>query len=357
MRGGEKVVEALCEIFPHADIYTLVVNPAVISASLRQHHITPSFIQKIPGAVRHYQALLPLYPMALEQFDLSGYDLVISSESGPAKGVLTRPETCHICYCHTPMRYLWDMYHDYRRDCGRLKQLAMVPLAHYLRQWDLASAARVDYFVANSNHVARRIAKHYRREATVVHPPVAVEDFICAEMTEDYYLMVGQLVSYKRPDLAVEAFTQSGRKLVVIGEGPELKRLKKNAGPNVSFLGRQPFSVIREHYARCQAFIFPGEEDFGITPVEAQAAGRPVIAFRRGGALETVMENQTGLFFDEPTAASLNAAVDRFESNADDFDPARIREHSLSFSRKRFQREMETVIEDCVRKHFEKFRS
>ncbi|BCR04675.1 glycosyl transferase [Desulfuromonas versatilis] len=356
MRGGEKVLEALCEIFPQADVYSLVVDPDSISDKITSHNIRSSFVQKIPGALKHYQSLLPLYPIALEQFDLSGYDLVISSESGPAKGVLTRPETCHICYCHTPMRYLWDMYHDYRRDTGWLKRLAMVPLAHYLRQWDLASASRVDYFVANSRHVARRISKHYRRNSEVIHPPVATGEFGLADEQGDFYLMVGQLVKYKRPDLAVEAFSRLGKPLVVIGEGEELGRLKGLAGPSVKFLGRQPFSVIKDHYARCRAFIFPGEEDFGITPVEAQASGRPVIAFARGGALETVVDGETGFFFAEPTVESLNEAILKFETLADSFDPRRIREHSLAFDKSVFNEKIRSFIDARVAEHFEKFR-
>lgn len=356
MRGGEKVVEALCDMYPDADIYTLVVDPAGLSDTLRQHRITPSFVQKIPGAVRHYQALLPLYPMALEQFDLSAYDLVISSESGPAKGVLTRPETCHICYCHTPMRYLWDMYHEYRHGAGWLKRLAMPPLTHYLRQWDLASASRVDYFVANSQHVARRIGKHYRRSAEVIHPPVATDTFSVAERTEDYYLYLGQLVAYKRPDLAVAACTRLGRRLVVIGEGEELARLKRLAGPTVTFLGRQPFDVIQQHYAACRAFIFPGEEDFGITPVEAQASGRPVIAYARGGALETVVEGRTGVFFSSPELDSLCRAIETFEANQATFDPEVIRGHSLQYSRERFKAEMSQLIATKTAEHFGRFR-
>ncbi|WP_432821215.1 glycosyltransferase [Trichloromonas sp.] len=356
MRGGEKVVEALCDLYPQADIFSLVVDFDAISDKLKAQTIVPSFVQRIPGARKYYQNFLPIYPMALEQFDLSGYDLVLSSESGPAKGVLTRPETCHICYCHTPMRYLWDMYHDYRRDCGWLKRLAMVPLAHYLRQWDLASAARVDYFVANSRHVSQRIDKHYRRSSEVIHPPVDTGSFTVASEQGDFYLMVGQLVKYKRPDLAVEAFSRLGKPLVIIGEGEELGRLKKLAGPSVQLLGRQPFSVIQDHYSRCRAFVFPGEEDFGITPVEAQAAGRPVLAYGRGGALETVIDGKTGVFFAEPTVDSLVEAVIRYERMAESFDPLVIREHSLAFDRSVFNAKIKSFIDARVAEHFERFR-
>ncbi len=355
MRGGEKVVEALGELYPDADIFTLVVDPEGMSEGILRHRIVPSFVQKIPGAVKHYQSLLPLFPTALEQFDLSGYDLVISSESGPAKGVLTRPETCHICYCHTPMRYLWDMYHEYKNASGPVKKLLMPLLTHYLRQWDQLSANRVDYFIANSSHVARRIAKHYRREAEVIHPPVDTGDFSIAPKTGDFYLMVGQLVRYKRPEIAVKAFSGTGRPLVVIGEGEELASLKRMAGSNVKFFGRQPFEVIQEHYARCRAFIFPGEEDFGITPVEAQASGRPVIAYGKGGALETVVEGQTGVFFREPTADSLNTALERFEAMENGFDPEAIRVHSLTFDRGRFLEQMKVFIEGKLMEHRKAF--
>lgn len=357
MRGGEKVLEDLCNLFPQADIFTLVVDPSSISEKLRQHRITSSFVQKIPGVKRHYQALLPLYPLALEQFDLSGYDLVISSESGPAKGVLTRPETCHICYCHTPMRYLWDMYHDYLKGAGPVKKLLMPWLCHYLRQWDQASANRVDYFVANSKHVAKRITKHYRRDADVIHPPVEADAFSIAPKVDDFYLMVGQLVQYKRPDIAIQAFSKNEKPLVVIGEGEGLVSLKKMAGPNIKFLGRQPFEVIRNHYSRCKAFIFPGEEDFGITPVEAQASGRPVIAYGKGGALETVVEGKTGIFFRDQTVEALQAAIQEFESKEDSFDPSGIRENSLKFDRSRFMEEMQLFVEKKVAEHFASFRS
>lgn len=356
MRGGEKVVEALCELYPQADIYTLVVDPDAISERLKRHRIIPSFVQKIPGAKKHYQSLLPLYPLALEQFDLSGYDLVLSSESGPAKGVLTRPETCHICYCHTPMRYLWDKYHEYLQGASPVKKLLMPWLTHYLRQWDQASAGRVDHFVANSRYVARRIAKRYGRQAEVIHPPVETGAFTISPETDDYYLMVGQLVRYKRPDLAVQAFTRLGKPLVVIGEGEELPRLKKMAGSNIRFWGRQPFEVIRDNYARCRAFIFPGEEDFGITPVEAQASGRPVIAYGRGGALETVKEGETGVFFQEPAVESLIDAVMRFEESEDRFDPQIIRQHSLNFSQDVFLHKMKNFVEEKVDEHFRLFR-
>lgn len=346
MRGGEKVLEALAELFPQADIYTHVCDPANLSPALARRNIRTTFIGRLPLARRLYQRYLPLMPMALEQIDLRGYDLVISSESGPAKGVITDPGTLHVCYCHTPMRYLWNMYHDYRRSAGPLTRLLMGPTLHRMRQWDLASAHRVDHFIANSTTVARRIRKYYGREAEVIHPPVAVEDFTPAqENPDDFYLCCGQLVPYKRIDLAVEAFNRMGKRLVVIGEGPELRRLRRIAGPTVEFLGRQPFEVIRDHYARCRAFVFPGEEDFGITPVEAMASGRPVIAYDRGGVRDSVLEGQTGLFFDEQTPEALIDAVQRFESQPEHFPPSVAAARARQFDRDQFKTRIRQTIE------------
>ena len=339
MRGGEKVVEALCEIFPEADIFTHVYDPAAVSETIRSRRVFTTFIQKLPRATRLYQLYLPLMPLALEQLDLRGYDLIISSESGPAKGVLVSPDALHVCYCHTPMRYVWDMYQDYLKTAGMVKRFLMRPVVHYLRLWDLATAGRVDYFIANSAHVAKRIRRHYNRASVVIHPPVDAEAFVTCERgaCEDFYLMVGQLVSYKRCDLAVEAFNRMGKRLVIIGEGEQLSRLRKMAGPTISLRGRQPFAVIRDHYLRCRALIFPAEEDFGIVPVEAQMAGRPVIAFRKGGATETVVENETGLFFDrqEPEAAA--EAVERFERAEAGFSREAIRRRAMRFETRAFR--------------------
>ncbi|HEX5483529.1 MAG TPA: glycosyltransferase [Terriglobia bacterium] len=355
-RGGERVIEAIAGIYPQADIFTLVLDRAALPASLRSRRITTSFLQRIPGATRYYQKLLPLFPLALEQFRLDNYDLVISSESGPAKGVLTSQHTCHICYCHSPMRYLWDMYHRYRTsdELGRSSRALFSLSAHYLRMWDVAAASRVDYFIANSMNVAARIRKHYRREAEVIHPPVNVSAAYISEKTQDYYLVVSQLVGYKRVDLAIEACNRLGRPLRIIGDGKEYARLKRFAMPHIEFLGFLPDEALGKHYAGCRALLFPGEEDFGIVPVEAQSYGRPVIAYGRGGALETVKElsfedscaaeDATGVFFYEQSVEGLMEAILRFESLESRFNPQAIRAHVQRFDTSRFRAEMESFI-------------
>jgi glycosyltransferase involved in cell wall biosynthesis len=331
MRGGEKVLEALCDIYPQADIFTHVYVPEAVSAKIRRHRVTTTFINKLPGAARRYKSYLPLMPLALEQLDLSGYDLIISSESGPAKGIIPPPSAVHLCYCHSPMRYVWNMFHEYRERSGLLTRLAMPFFSHYLRMWDVTSAARVDHFVANSHNVAARIRRYYGREADVIPPPVDVDAFerVTDGEREDYMLMVGELVAYKRPELAVQAFNQMKARLVVIGGGEMLAKMRRLAGPTVSVLGPRPFADLRYHYARCRALIFPGEEDFGIVPVEAMASGTPVIAYGRGGALETVDPTFSGVLFDEQSVEAIIAAVLAFEGMA--FNSDRIAAHAEAF--------------------------
>ncbi|WP_417492419.1 glycosyltransferase [Maricaulis sp.] len=348
MRGGEKVLEALCRMFPGADILTHVIDHDSLSPRLNQHRILTTSINQLPWSKQLYQSYLPLMPQALEACDLAAYDLVISSESGPAKGVIVPPDTPHLCYCHSPMRYIWDQYHTYKASAGVFARLAMPYIAHRLRQWDVTSAARVDQFVANSEHVANRVQKYWRREAAVVHPPVGVADFapVTPDERGDYYLWLGELTPYKRPDLAVEAFTRSGRPLKLIG-GPDksVSRLEKTAGSNVEFLGKTDFDTLKHHLARCKALIFPGEEDFGIVPVEALASGRPVIGFNRGGIRDTISDGRTGILYDEATVEGLNAAVSRFENSdlatcgSDVFTRA-----AADFSEERFAREMWSLI-------------
>ncbi len=358
--GGEKVVEALADMFPQADLFCLVANPDTLAPALKSHKLRTSFLQKVPGAVAFYRHFLFLQPIALEQFDLSSYDLVLSSESGPAKGVLTSPQTCHICYCHSPMRYIWDMYPQYVSEMNPLVKGAFSLVAHYLRQWDLASAGRVDYFVANSSFVASRIRKFYRRESTVIHPPVEMHT---APLREggDYYLAVGRLVDYKRFDLAVAACTQLSRKLRVIGDGPQYKSLRRMAGRTIEFLGSVSDNRLRDEFAGCRALVFPGEEDFGMVPVEAQSFGKPVIAYARGGALETICDLSgdknasqapTGIFFRTQSVESVSAGILEFELNASRFDAQRIREHAQQFSTEIFQRRMREFVQTSLQ-HFQ----
>jgi glycosyltransferase involved in cell wall biosynthesis len=349
MRGGEKVVENLCEMFPEADIFTLVCDHEKLSPMLRERRIVTSFLQRIPGARRHYQKLLPLMPFAIEEFDLQEYDLVISSESGPAKGVVTRPDALHLCYCHSPMRYIWDHYHVYRNNLNAAGRLAMSVTSPMLRMWDVTTSARVDHFIANSAHVARRISRYYNRSAAVVHPPVAVYDFAIGEERGDFYLYAGQLTHYKRVDLAVEACTRAHKPLVIIGEGEATKQLKAIAGPTVRFLGFQPFDVLKDHLSRCRALLFPGEEDFGILPVEAMACGRPVIAYASGGALETVIDDTVGVHFHDQTVEAVLDAIGEFEAREDTFEPTVIRAHAEQFSSSRFRRSIASVVAESWR--------
>jgi glycosyltransferase involved in cell wall biosynthesis len=345
MRGGEKVVEALCELYPQADIFTHVVAPEAISERLLAHEIKTSLIARLPRATTWYKKYLPLMPIALEQLDLREYELIISSEAGPAKGIIPPPHALHVCYCHSPMRYVWNMYHEYRSSAGRIARISMPLLTHYLRIWDQSAAARVDSFVANSHNVAARVRQYYRRDARVVYPPVDVDAFGPAseQGPEDFYLMAGELVGYKRPDLAVKAFNALGKRLVVIGGGEMLDDLRREARSNVELIGPQPFDRLKDHYMRCRALIFPGEEDFGMVPVEAMASGRPVIAFGRGGATETVVDSVTGVLFAKQTVDDLAEAVARLENM--EVDSQEIARHARGFGRARFASQMQVAID------------
>lgn len=336
MRGGERVLEEICRMFPDADIFTHVYDPASVSDYLRSRTVRTTFIQRLPRAKRAYQSYLPLMPLALEQLDLSAYDLVITSEAGPAKGVIVRPDAVQLCYCHSPMRYIWDQYHVYRAEAGPIARAMLPVLAHRLRQWDTTSAQRVDHVLANSHYIARRVAKCWRREATVVYPPVAVDDFAPAT-PGDQFLWVGQMVPYKRPDIVVDAFNALGLPLTIVGDGAMRAKLVARAGPNITFAERLSYAELRRAYATCRALIFPAEEDFGIIPVEAQAAGRPVIAFGRGGALETVIDGRTGKLFDAQTAESLAQAVRDFIAWQPDFRPQDAVANARRFSTEAFR--------------------
>jgi glycosyltransferase involved in cell wall biosynthesis len=335
MGGGEKTLLALARTFPGAPIYTSIYEPTRVDAAFESLDIRTSFMQRLPFVKRHHQPFLPLYPFAMESFDLRGYDLVLSDSSAFAKGIITRPETLHICYCHTPMRWAWN-FEDYieRERIGGLGRLALTPFINWLRLWDYASAARVDAFIANSPVVAARIAKYYRRESVIIPPPVDVTRFQVSRRREDYFLITSRLVPYKRIDLAVQAFSKLGLPLRVVGSGRDEQRLRKLAGPSVRFLGRLSDEQVREQMAGCRAFIFPGEEDFGITPVEAQACGKPVIAYGAGGALSTVVEGVTGLFFKEQTPDALASVVATFRD--EQFNPLVIRRHAEQFDTARF---------------------
>lgn len=335
MRGGEKVLEAICRLYPDADIFTLFYDPEAVSPLIRSKKVHASFLNPLRRA---HRSLLPLMPMALESLDLRGYDLVISSESGPAKGVLTASTTRHVCYCHTPMRYLWELYPDYRNDfAGPIARMLMAPVSSWLRTWDHASAARVDTFVANSWNVRRRIWKAWRRRARVVHPPVDVSRFSYAS-AEDYFLMVSEMVPYKRLDYAVATFRGNGRRLRVVGEGPEYRKLRKLGGPNVQFCGRVSDTELCDLYSRCSAFVMPGEEDFGITMVEALGSGKPIIALGRGGAKEIVRPG-CGILYDHCTPESLDAALGRFDISAPEFHPLRLNARAQEFSSSNFERD------------------
>ncbi|HEY2024648.1 glycosyltransferase family 4 protein [Paraburkholderia sp.] len=350
--GAEKVLKNIIECFPDADIFS-IVDFLEDRECVKGKSVSTSFIQKMPFARRRYRAYLPLMPIAIEQVDLSGYDLVISSSHAVAKGVLTGPNQVHISYIHSPIRYAWDLQHQYLResrlDKGLRSALARV-LLHYIRGWDSRSANGVDYLLANSQFIARRIRKAYQRDATVIYPPVDLANMTLGTHKEDFYVTASRMVPYKRIDLIVQAFSQTPqRKLVVIGDGPEMKKIRAVAGENVQILGHQPSEVLIDHLRRARAFVFAAEEDFGISVVEAQACGTPVIAFGRGGALESVvglpLERATGVFFGEQTTDSLLEAVNRFEMNRGVFDPRQCRKNAERFSSENFKKALTSFVD------------
>lgn len=338
MRGGERVVEQLLRLFPHADIFTHVYDEKAVSGLIRGQRVTETFVGRLPGAKTHYQKYLPLMPMALEELDLTGYDLVISSESGPAKGVIVAPDALHLCYVHSPMRYLWDHYHQYRASAGWMARALMPWLFHRLRGWDISSARRVDRLVANSRFIQARIGKSWGREAGVVHPPVEVDLFHPAAPADvsNRFLWVGQMTPYKRADIALDAFNRLGLPLLMVGTGELAAELRRRAGPTIEIVERLDFDQLRRAYATCRALIFTAEEDFGIVPVEAMASGRPVIAYGHGGVLDSIVPGETGLFFAEQSADSLAEAVTAFEGWAPHFDPAAAVRQARRFAPDRF---------------------
>lgn len=357
--GVERVVAGMREVFPDADLFALVHDEKALAGTpLQGAKVRTSFLQRLPRATTAYRNYLPLMPLAVEQLDLRDYDVVLSSSHTVAKGVLTRADQIHVSYTHTPVRYAWDLYLGYLEDAGLaapkgfkagLKGALARAVLHYLRVWDVAAANRVDAYVANSSYVAQRIEKLYRREAKVVYPPVDVERFRSDVPREEFFVTVSRLVPYKRVRMMVEAFNRSGDPLVVIGDGPERAELERLAGPNVWLLGYRPEEEVAGYLQRAKAFVFAADEDFGIAPVEAQAAGCPVIAYGRGGALETVVghpaPDATGVFFDEQTTDALVGAVRRFNADADAFDPEACRVNAERFGPERFRREILDVVE------------
>jgi glycosyltransferase involved in cell wall biosynthesis len=356
--GGERVVDTIAGMFPNADIFTLFLDERKLSPALRGRKITASFLDRMPGARKVHRHCLPLYPLATEMLDLSGYDLVITSDSGPMKGVITDLDATHICYCHSPMRYLWDGYSAYRRDMSSISKFVFELTSHYVRNWDYVAAQRVDHFIANSRYVAQRIHKYYRRQSTIIHPPIDTSRSYLANSHDDYYLAVGRLVPYKRTDVLIGACQKLGRKLVIVGDGPEKERLKKSAGKNVEFVGETADEQLREIYARCRALLFAADEDFGMVPLEAQSYGRPVIAYGKGGSLETVVgatgsavrqkassgELLTGIFFERQSAESLADAISTFESSEHLFVPEDIQSHARRFDTSVFVERLNNYI-------------
>jgi glycosyltransferase involved in cell wall biosynthesis len=357
MRGGEKCLEAFCELFPQADLYTLIYLPQRVSPAIRSLKVHPSWLNRLPKVQDYYRYCLPLFPTAIERFDLENYDLVLSSSHCVAKGAFPH-RSLHISYIHAPMRYVWDMYHAYfGPDSAWLARAGMFFWRRYLQAWDRRSSERVDFFLANSRNVADKIKALYGREATVIHPPVDFERFYVAREQSPYYLLVSALVPYKRIDLAVAAFNGLKLPLKIVGDGPLRKKLETMAGPKIEFLGWIDHGALPSLYASCQAVIFPGEEDFGIVPVEAQASGRPVIAYGRGGVLDSVIPlspaddaaappaKPTGIFFPELSAESLMEAVRFFQKTKHMFDPTSIRKQASRFSRDRFKAQILGYVE------------
>ena len=350
--GAERVLEKLHELFPEAPIYTSIYDPPTMPADYRRWDIRTSFMQRLPGVMRHHQAFLPFYPLAFEGFDLSEYDVVLSNSSAWCKGVHTPPTTLHLCYCLTPMRWVWN-YREYvqRERFRRPIRMALPLMMNWLRLWDRVTADSVDQFATISRTVAARVGKYYRRDSTVIYPPVDTASFQRSDAHDDYFLVVSRLIPYKRIDLAVEAFNRLGLPLVIVGDGRDRAALQAKAKPNIRFLGKVSDAEARRHYSRCRAFLFPGEEDFGITPVEAQASGRPVIAYAGGGALDTVVDGVTGKLFYPQTADALADAVASFDDAG--YDPAAIRRNAERFDSSCFKRELLQWVD----RHYQEHRS
>ncbi len=354
--GAEKALSAIAELYP-APIHTLIADPKKLQGTpFEKMEIRSSFIQKCPFAARSYRHYLPLFPLAMEQFNLSSFDLIISSSHAVAKGVLTHSNQLHLCYCYTPMRYAWDLTHQYLEGVKGLQKPVAKMALHYLRNWDIASLGRVDHFATISHFIRKRIKRVYGRDATVIYPPVNVDQIMPSATKEEYFITISRLVPYKKIDLIVEAFSHlPDQRLLVIGDGPEMGKIKSLAKKNVEILGSQTDSQMHQYLSKAKGFIFAAEEDFGIVVVEAQAAGVPVIALGKGGCLETVIENETGLFYPDQTVASLVEAIKRFEGMQ--FDPVLVRENALRFSLERFKREFKLFVENKVMEFYENHHS
>jgi len=336
--GAEKVLEEIWSLYP-SPIFTLV-NGNILPGK----KIISSVLQKMPGSLRFHRYFLPVFPWAIEKFDLSEFEVILSSSHAVAKGIKKREDQLHICYCHTPMRYAWDLEKQYMENLGTVQRWGAQTILKYLREWDRSSSNRVDHFIANSAYVAERIERIYGRKATVIYPPVSTEQFYLSEKKEDFYLTISRLVPYKKIELIIGAFASfPDRELIVVGDGPEMSRLKEIATPNVKLMGHQTDEAVSSLLSQARAFIFAAEEDFGIVPVEAQASGTPVIAFGKGGACETVIAGKTGIFFEEQTVQSLVNAMHNFEKLV--FDPVQIKAHAETFNKERFKREFKTFVE------------
>jgi glycosyltransferase involved in cell wall biosynthesis len=357
--GAERVLEAFTELFPYAPIYTLIHDDKAMRGQFAEKRIYTSFLQSMPFSRKRHRFFPPLMPLAIEEFDFSPYDVVLSDSSSYAKGIITRPETLHICYMHTPMRYAWDDCQKYTQDFGfptlvkRLVPFFMSPI----RLWDKASADRVDRYLANSQFVAKRIKKYYRKDALVIHPPVNVDHFYIAKPEDRTasFLMVGRLIAYKRHDIAIEAFNRLRLPLKIIGRGPEMKRLQKLAGPTIEFLGRVPEADLPKYYAECRGFVFPQEEDFGIVAIEAMASGRPIIAYRGGDIVEHLEEGTMGVYFDEQTPEAIVRAVEGFDDGS--YDSAFIRSRAIRFDKERFKATIQDYVTNTLKEHLENTKS
>ncbi|MDT0554163.1 glycosyltransferase [Urechidicola vernalis] len=364
--GSESCFKVFTEIYPEADIFVLVSDEKSVNAlGINPKRVKNSFIQKLPKAKKKWKSYLPLFPYAIEQFDLSKYDLIISSSHAVAKGVIVNANQTHICYIYSPIRYAWDLYHQYLKEAGLktgFKGFLAKSVLHYIRRWDLGTSNRVDEFIPISKYIEKRVWRTYRRESyKVIYPPVSVEEFTFNEKKDDFYLAASRLVPYKKIDLIAETFTRLPEKtLIIIGDGPEMDKIKKKSGPNIQIMGYQKFEVLKDFMQRAKAFIFAAEEDFGIIPIEAQACGTPVIAFGKGGSLETVKgkfvnefinNDDTGVYFDNQSPASLMAAIEYFEKCNSVFDPVKIREFALTFGKDIFEKNIKETFTEIIEKH------